>query len=182
MNSTLVAVDHDTFPGMKFLLAGLLVASAALAQTVQVEFDQAAAFSDFKTFAIRDGRLNSKDPMLNSDLTKKRLETDIQHALEAKGMVFMPSGPADLNVRYSLGAVQKRETERYPAGWRGMGTRVVRVPYIAGTLVIDLRSSAARALVWRAVAREESRDPAKVERKLDDMVKKAIDKYPPKTK
>lgn len=167
---------------MKLPALVLLGAVAALAQSVQIEFDQSVAFSQFKTFAIRDGRLNSKDPMLNSDLTKKRLETDIQHALEAKGLAFVPSGRADLNVRYTLGAVQRREIERRPAGWRGLGTRIVRVPYTAGTLVIDLRDPTSRSLVWRAVAREDSTDPAKVERKLDDMVTKAIDKYPPKPK
>ena len=47
------------------------------------------------------------------------------------------------NVRYTLGAVRRAELERYPAGWRGLGTRVVRVPYTEGTLVIDLRASQA---------------------------------------
>lgn len=167
---------------MKLAALALLGVLAAWAQSVQVEFDQSVSFSQFKTFAIRDGRLNSKNPILNSDLTKKRLETDIQHALEAKGLTFTPSGRADLNVRYTLGSAQRREVERYPAGWRGLGTRVVRVPYTAGTLVIDLRDPTSRSLVWRAVARENSTDPQKIERKLDDMVKKSVDKYPPKPK
>ena len=53
------------------------------------------------------------------------------------------------------------ETEAFPAGW---GTCIVRVPYAEGTLVIDLR------------------DPAKLQGKLDNMVKKSFDKYPPKIK
>jgi hypothetical protein len=167
---------------MKLFALSVLVVLPAFAQKVDFEFDQQTDFAKFKTFAIRDGRLNSKDPMLNSELIRKRLDTDIQKALEAKGLAFASSGPADLNVRYTLGAVQKREVERYPAGWRGMGTRTVRVPYTAGTLVIDLRDSGTRTLVWRAVAHEESREAAKIEHRLDDMVKKAISKYPPKTK
>jgi hypothetical protein len=42
------------------------------------------------------------------------------------------------------------------------------------------RNAAARSLVWRAIAREDKSDAAKVDGKLDDMVKKSIDKYPPK--
>lgn len=135
-----------------------------------------------RRLAIRDGRLNSKSPSLNSDLVRRRLDADIRKALEAKGLIVADSGPADLNVRYTLGAARKMETEAYPAGWRGRGTRVVKVAHTEGTLVIDLRDPSTRSLVWRAIAREEKSDASKVEGKLDDMVKKSFDKYPPKAK
>jgi hypothetical protein len=147
-----------------------------------VESDRDADFTKFRTFAIRDGRLNSKNPSLNSELVRKRIDGDIRKELEAKGLSFVPSGPADLNIRYTLGAVRRTEVERYPAGWRGWGTRVVRVPYTEGTLVIDLRDPSTRSLVWRAIAREEKNDPSKIQGKLDDMVRKSIEKYPPKPK
>jgi hypothetical protein len=70
--------------------------------------------------------------------------------------------------------------ESYPAGWYGLRTRVVRVPYSEGTLVIDLRDPSTRSLVWRAIATEEKSDATKIEGKLDDMVKKSFNKYPPK--
>ncbi|MBZ5728877.1 MAG: DUF4136 domain-containing protein [Acidobacteriia bacterium] len=167
---------------MKILAIGLLAALAAAAQKIEIEADQAAEFSQFRTFAIRDGRLNSKNPSLNNELVRKRLDAGVRKSLEAKGLAFVPEGRADLNVRYTLGAVRKAEIERYPAGWRGWGTRVVKVPYTEGTLVIDLRNPATRSLVWRAIAREEKRDAAKIEGKLDDMVKKAFDNYPPRFK
>ena len=68
------------------------------------------------------------------------------------------------------------------SGWRGFGTEIVRVPYAEGTLVIDLRDPTTRSLVWRAIATEEKRDAFKIEGKLDDMVKKSLEKYPPKQK
>jgi len=94
----------------------------------------------------------------------------------------MMSGPSDLNVRYRLGTARKDEIESYPAGWRGFGTRLVRVPYTEGTLVIDLRDPSTRSLVWRAIASEEKNDAVKIEGKLDDMVRKSLGKYPPKLK
>jgi hypothetical protein len=90
------------------------------------------------------------------------------------------TGPADLNVRYTFGSARKVETEAYPAGWYGWGTRIVRVPYAEGTLVIDLRDPTTRSLVWRGISSEEKTDASKIEGKLDKMVKKALDKYPPK--
>jgi len=159
----------------------LLAATGAWAQKITVEFDQAADFAKYKTFAIRDGQLNSRNPALNSELVKKRIEADIVRDLTARGLE-MTTGRSDLNVRYRFGSARKAEFERYPAGWRGFGTRVVRVPYTEGTLVIDLRDPSTRSLVWRGIASEEKSEGAKIEGKLDDMVRKAIAKYPPKPK
>ena len=166
---------------MRILFISLIAALSAFAQKVTVEFDQAADFSRYKTFAIRDGQLNSKNPALNSELVKKQIDADIERYLTARGLT-MVSGKSDLNVRYHLGSARKTEVEAYPAGWRGWGTAFVRVPYTEGTLVIDLRDPSTRSLVWRAIASEEKSDPAKVEGKLDDMVKKSFEKYPPKHK
>jgi hypothetical protein len=165
--------------GTVLLVLALLAAHGAFAQKVTVEFDQAADFSKYKTFSIRDGQLNSRNPALNSDLVKKRINADIEKYLTSKGLMEV-SGPSDLNVRYTFGTARKAELETYPAGWYGLGTRVVRVPYAEGTLVIDLRDPTTRSLVWRAIASEEKSDATKIEGKLDDMVKKSMEKYPPK--
>jgi hypothetical protein len=166
---------------MKIVILTLLTALGAFAQKITVEFDQAIDFSKYKTFAIRDGQLNSRNPALNSELVKKRINADIERDLTARGLM-VATGPTDLNVRYHFGSARKAELESYPAGWRGLGTRVVRVPYTEGTLVIDLRDPSTRSLVWRGIASEEKRDAVKIEGKLDDMVRKALEKYPPKRK
>ena|SRR5579872_1072021 len=167
---------------MKLAILTLLALAPAFAQKIETEFDQAVDFSKFKTFAIRDARLNSKNPSLNSELIRKRIDADIQKALEAKGLTIAPSGPSDLNVRYTLGAVGRVQREAYPAGWRGWGTRIVAVPYTEGTLVVDLRDPSTKSLVWRSIARADKSNASQIEGKLDDMVKKSFDKYPPKMK
>ena len=166
---------------MRAFLLIFFAAAAAFAQKINIEFDQTADFSKYHTFAIRHGELNSKNPALNSELVKKQIDADIERYLSARGLQ-MVAGPSDLNVRYRFGSTRKVELEQYPAGWRGWGTRVVRVPYTEGTLVIDLRDASVHALVWRGIASEEKSDAAKIESKLDNMVKKAFEKYPPKPK
>jgi Domain of unknown function (DUF4136) len=161
------------------LFLALLTAHGSFAQKISTEFDQSADFSKFKTFAIRDGQLNSRNPALNSDLAKKNIETEIERELTAKGLTML-TGASDLNVRYQFGAARRVETESYPAGWRGMRTRVARVLYSEGTLVIDLRDPTTRSLVWRCIATQDERDSTKMADKLDDMVKKSLAKYPPK--
>jgi hypothetical protein len=165
---------------MKTLALGILLTSALFAQKIQIESDPAVDFSRFRTFSLVDGRLSSKNPALSSELVKKRLDFDVQKYLTARGLAFVSSGPADVTVRYTLGSVRGTEVEAYPAGWRGWGTRYVRVPYTEGTLIIEMRNPATRSLVWRSLARLDKRNAEKVEDKLDAMVKKSVEKYPPK--
>jgi hypothetical protein len=166
---------------MRVLMLSFFAAVIGLAQNVTVEFDPAANFAGYRTFTIRDGQLNSKNPALNSELVKKRIEAAIARDLSAKALTMVPD-KGDLNVRYHFGSARKTQVERYPAGWRGMGTRVVKVPHTEGTLVLDLRDSQSRSLVWRGIARQDKSDANKLQEKLDDMVRKAFDKYPPKQK
>jgi hypothetical protein len=112
----------------KVVALALLSGATALAQRVNVEFDRSVDFSKFHTFAIRAANLNSKNPALNSELVRKQIDEDIIHLLTAKRLE-VTTGRADLNVRYTLGSVRRVETEAYPAGWYGWGTRIVRVPY-----------------------------------------------------
>jgi hypothetical protein len=172
-------VKQMAFQMTTVMILTMFIAHGAFAQKVTVEFDKAADFGKFKTFGIREGQLNSKNAALNSELVKKQIEAGIERGLTARGLTRV-SGPSDLNVRYTFGSARKSEVESYPAGWYGRGTRLVRVPYAEGTLVIDLRDPSSRSLVWRAVASEEKSDATKIEGKLDDMVKKAMEKYPPK--
>jgi hypothetical protein len=87
---------------------------------------------------------------------------------------------ADLNVRYTLGSANRREVETYPAGW--YGTRVIATHFTEGTLVLNFRDAKTHGLIWRAIVIEDKGDPMKLQKKLDDMVKKAINGYPPKKK
>jgi len=167
-------------PGLLLLLLVLAV-GPALAQKIDIEFDDSAVFERYKTFHIVEGQINAKAAALNSDLTRRKIENEIRKRLTEKGLMEVESKP-DLNVRFTLGQARKTEVEAYPAGWRGLGTRRVRVAHTQGTLVINLRDTSRKELVWRSVAEEEKNDPMQIAQHLDDMVRKSIDKYPPKQK
>jgi Domain of unknown function (DUF4136) len=153
--------------------------TALLAQKVTSEFDDTIDFSKFKTFAVRDGQMDSLAPALNNELTKKRIETAIERALTAKGLTKV-TGASDLNVFFTLGSRGVVEREEVPAGPRGLRTRVRRTPAIEGNLVVGLRDPATRSLVWRGIASDDKANPVDISKKIDDWAKKIIDKYPPK--
>ena len=157
----------------------LLLTLPARAQKISVEFDETRDFAGYKTFALLNGKINSKNPSLNNDLVTRKLETIIRQRLTERGLTEAES-KADLNLVYSLGSGKRREVERYGAGWRGSRRRVVQ--YTEGTLVLSLRDTSRHELVWQAVAIEDKSDPSKIQGALDDMVRKSFEKYPPKKK
>ncbi len=162
----------------------LLLALAAVtlpAQKIHEEFDASIDFSKYKTYAIRNGRIRSKHPALDNSLVQKRIENALRTQLSAKGLQETPERP-DLVVTYVLGAIDKRDVDLVPAGWRGLRTRRVAHRYTQGTLVIDLRDAPKRELVWRATCTDSGNNPSKIEEHIDKDVKKAFEKYPPKRK
>ncbi len=163
---------------MSFLLAS--VPMLAWAQKVTMEFDQGSDFSQFRTFYMNEGQINAKNPALKNDLVRKKIQDDIRKRLAEKGLAEVLSGQRDVNVRFSLGSARRKEVDVYPVGW--WGARRVVTGYTEGTLVIDLRDAKQKALVWRAIAVEDKSDAPHIESKLDDMVKKAFEQYPPKKK
>jgi hypothetical protein len=162
---------------MRILLSLIAFPALALCQEVSLAFDEAQDFSIYKTFAIADGKLTSKNPSLNNELVQKQLENEIRRRLTERGLMEV-AGQPDLNVRYSLGSGRRVEEDAYPAGWRG--TRVVRKHYTEGTLILDLRDAKKHVLVWRAITVVDDRDPLKIKDHLGDMVRKSAEKYPPK--
>src|ERR1051326_9197438 len=118
------------------------------AQKVTVEFDQSMEFGSLKTFNLQSGQVRAKNPSLNNDIVRKNLETAVRKKLTEKGLTESSSG-GDVNVSFSLGSANRTEVERYPAGWRGWGTRRVAHRYTEGTLTIDLRAPRRRELGWR---------------------------------
>ena len=156
-----------------------LVPLALSAQKITVEFDEARDFSDYKSFHLLNGTIHSRNPSLNNELVTKKIDALLRKRLTERGLTEVAEQP-DVNVVYSLGSGRRRQVERYGVGWRG--TRTLVSSYSEGTLIINLRDARKHELVWRAIAIEDKTDPMKIQAALDDMVKKSVEKFPPKKK
>jgi hypothetical protein len=147
---------------LRLCLAAGVLPVTILSQKVEIQWDHDADFSQYRTFAIRQGFLNNRNPALNTDIMRRDIEDAIRKNLSSRGMKEVAE-TADLNVRFSLGR----------ANWM-----VAR--HGDGTLVIDLRDPQKRDLVWRGIAVGDRRGLSKIGRNLEGMVRKAIERHPPK--
>lgn len=158
---------------------GLAWTFTANAAEVTTEYDHGTDFAAVKTYGWRPGRMATRNPALDNELTAKNIRTFIDDQLRAKGLVQVDRNP-DVWVTYRVGTGRAVQTDVYPAGWRGWGTRVVKVPATAGSLVIDLLNGGTRELVWRSITTDVVSDPQKFEERLGKDIKEAFKRYPPK--
>lgn len=173
----------------------MLAGCAAPGPQINTDYDRAADFSRYHTFAFmsRDERLVARS---YDTIADRRLMSAVTRELEARGYRRVESG-ADLLVNFAVSTEEVADlyTVPYAAmpspwyGWRtgyyydpwpaySYETRVDR--YERGTLFIDLVDAERRQLVWEGraeerVTREVREDPGAA---LDHAVSEIFARYP----
>jgi hypothetical protein len=166
-----------------------LLPALVLAQKTSFDFDKAADFATFKTYALKEGT-NVGDPLID-----KRIVAAIESELAAKGMTSNDAKP-DVVVVYHVAFDKKQDITAYSTGggygrygyrWGGgWGTTDVRVNEIlVGTLVVDVSDANKQEVVWRGMGVKEVNPQAKAEQRdknINGAVKKILQNFPPKKK
>ena len=163
------------------------VSAGAFAQDVKVDFDKAADFTKYKTFAIKLGT------SWNNPLGEKRVLAEIQQGLTEKGWTATTDDAKADAIVVLHGATEKQKSLNtfYSGGyggygWRGgwgggMGSSTTTVDeYTVGTLVVDIFDSKSKQLVYRGTATDElSNKPEKNAKKLAKASDKLFKDFPP---
>jgi len=166
-----------------------LVGAGAFAQDIKVDYDKAADFTKYKTFAIKLGT------SWNNPLGEKRVLAEIQQGLTEKGWTVADEAKADALVVLH-GATEKQKTLNtfYSGGyggygWRGgygggMSSSTTTVDeFTVGTLVVDVFDAKTKALMYRGIAQDELSDkPEKNAKKLAKASDKLFKDFPPGSK
>jgi hypothetical protein len=147
----------------------LCIVVSAFADERNIDFDSHTDFSALKTFALRDGRVNSPRPELNNSLMVRKIGDAIRAELLAKRLKESANNP-DLWVDYAI------SSEDFAAQRGGPAT------FSQGTLVIDLIKRDTKTLVWRGVYRDDESNNTKLAQKFPADARKIISEYPPRQK
>lgn len=162
----------------------LAIASSALAQQVQTDFDKRVNFSQYKTYSW-------KQVQVKNDLWEPRIKDAINGQLAAKGWQLVDDGGDVVIVAIGTTRIQRTLDTFYNGfggGWRwrggGFGTATTTErDYKEGTLVVDMFDAKSKDLIWRGNAEDMvSGNPEKNEKKLDKAVVKMFKKFPPQAK
>jgi Domain of unknown function (DUF4136) len=159
------------------LTALVLSAVPVAADDLSIQVDPGVTLSSFKTFALRDGKVNSPRPELDNSLFVKKLGATIREALTARGLKEAVRN-ADVMVDYVV--TGEDFSISAPGLVRGMGPRPVR--FAEGTLVIDLVKPGEANPLWRGVYRDDEKTGSRLMQKLPEDARKLIDRYPRQTR
>jgi hypothetical protein len=161
-----------------------VLATMAVAQSVAYDYDRAASFSSYKTYAWARGT------ELREEFNHARIVRAIDGALAAKGLRRVePDANPDVFVAYHASLDEHLEIVASTHGLGplglgddGFGSARVR-PVLVGTVVIDISDVRKGAVVWRSRASSDIRatDPPDTrDRKIAKALKKMFKNYPPK--
>jgi len=163
----------------------VLLASAAWAQKVDVDWDRDADFSKFKTYAWTE----SKHPA--HGLWAQRVMDGVDAKLAAAGLKKVDaSAHPDLEVVYNAGIKEHTVVEDYDYGyrpwWGWYGPRPqYSTSYVEkqATLIVDLVDNSNKMMVWRSVARDTLADSSDKNLKtFNKTLDKMFKSFPPKKK
>jgi hypothetical protein len=152
----------------------------ALWAGVKVDWDHAADFSKYKTYAWGEGT-----PAKNQ-LMGQRIVDGIDQQLAAKGLTKVESGAnPDLVVVYHAAVGSETQLNTMSTGgwgvhWGG-GTSTTSVEKIpVGKLVVDIGDASSKKLLWMGSASDTlSDDPEKVSKKVQKVIQDMFKKFPP---
>ena len=176
------------------LLACCALVPSASAEKIKIDYDQEADFSRVRRYQWRTHPVLEKRPEM-----KETYATGIQIVLEAGNELLMKRGfqPADdspdIYVTFFLVAkdAQNLKTTIDWGPWVGPGYGWYGPPawtiteveyYKAGMLVIDIVDAKTSKVVWRAYCGEEIRDMRTRDKNIEKVVRKALERFPPKKK
>ena len=168
------------------LIALLLLGCAVGCSSIEtnVDYDRAANFSSYKTFAFKD--VHTPD----NPISMRRVQAAIATTLASRGLA-KADGTPDLWVVLHTRTRRQTQVTSYSSGWgwgwrwRGPYWNAARVEQIPiGTLMVDLIDTKAKELVWRGSASRivEADETAKDrDEKVQEAVNKLFDGFPPKS-
>lgn len=178
------------------LLMVLLITNFATAQKVNTDYDRAANFSSYHTYAWAEGT-SAKNQLMDG-----RIRDSVDQQLTAKGLQKVTDpDKADLLVNYDAAVGQQTQLNTTGmdtwggVGWGRMGmgpgmgmpmggmststTTVTNIP--TGELVVSLGDTKTKKIVWRGASSSTLSDnPQKTTNTIQKAVAKMFAKYPPK--
>lgn len=175
------------------LLLGLIYSCSPTVK-VTTDYDHAANFSEYRTFAFYD--LKAQEGQINQ-LNVDRITKAIRSELVSKGFVETTNNP-DLKVNAVTILKNKTSvsanTDFYGYGgmyrpygyWGGGGmmgnanTTVNTYDYVDGSLIIDIVSSKTQKLVWQGIGNAQiDSKPSDPEEFVASSIKKILAGFPP---
>lgn len=166
-------------------LAAILAGCSSI--SYNYDYDPGINFTTLKTYAWIQTPDTSNARRFLGPLIERRIVRAIDENLAAKGYEKATTGRPDFLVNFYGGTQEKVDVTTYYSGWGYYGwyggTSVDVRQWTEGTLVIDFIDAKEKDLAWRGYAQgavdRSQRDPEEVDRRISEVVRNILKKFPP---
>jgi hypothetical protein len=164
------------------------------------DIDREVNFNGYRKYAWKKADVDVVNPIYESDLINKKIETVVQEEFAKKGIVLANNNKPDFFVNYNIRTEKKQQTINnyqglgyYPFwglgwGWRmpymmgypsyGYGGMPYTREYTQGTLILDVVDAHSNKLVWRGSVSGNVDNVKNLQRQIEKGVKAIMKKYP----
>ena len=158
-------------------LAGILMVACSQALQVSYDYDSSVNLKQFKTFNVEAEHKIEQDPLLGSELNRRRLSDAVIEVMESKGYKLEPNNP-ELIVRFMTDVkdrqqVRSNNTYSPYMWWYGGGNNISTYNYQESRFILNIYQSNGDHMIWQGWASGKVKAPTKRDDR-DNMVKNTM--------
>jgi hypothetical protein len=161
--------------------AYLMSPIAAIAQSIESDWDRAYDFSKLRTYAYLPQTRGPNDPLSVNPLNDRRVRAALDSQLVAHGFTQSSDAP-DFLIAYHATTRNKVNVQDWGYGPGHWGPRHIDVNQSTeGSLIVDFVSGANKELLWRGSA-TGTISPSEADKKIRNAVTKLVQRFVKDTK
>ena len=146
-------------------LAGVLIMSCSQALQVSYDYDSSVNLKQFKTFKVEAEHNIETDPLLGSELNRRRLGDAVVEVMESKGYKLDQQNP-EIIVRFMTDVKERqqvRSNNMYSPymWWYGGGNNYSTYNYQESRFILNIYQKNSDRMIWQGWASGKVKAPTK---------------------
>ena len=159
------------------VVAGVLMFACSQALQVSYDYDSSVNLKQFKTFKVESEHNMETDPLLGSELNRRRLGDAVVEVMQSKGYKLDQNNP-EIIVRFMTDVKdrqQVRSNNMYSPymWWYGGGNNISTYNYQESRFILNIYQKNSDRMVWQGWASGKVKAPTKKEDR-ETMVKNTM--------
>jgi hypothetical protein len=159
------------------VVAGVLIMACSQALQVSYDYDSSVNLKQFKTFKVEAEHNMETDPLLGSELNRRRLGDAVVEVMEAKGYKMDTKNP-EIIVRFMTDVKdrqQVRSNNMYSPymWWYGGGNNISTYNYQESRFILNIYQKNSDRMIWQGWASGKVKAPTKKDDR-ESMVKNTM--------
>jgi hypothetical protein len=159
------------------VVAGVLFMACSQALQVSYDHDTSVNLKQFKTFKVESERTMEEDPLLGSELNRRRLGDAVVEVMKAKGYTLDQNSP-EIIVRFMTDVKdrqQVRSNNMYSPymWWYGGGNNISTYNYQESRFILNIYQKSTEKMIWQGWASGKVKAPTKKDDR-DAMIKNTM--------